>query len=433
MEPKDFLDFFHQAASDHGKKVSAKPVIEHNEQVKGKILDILKKIKGNQKEMEALQQTNPKAYQSMLAMTQAMVQMAKQYMVQPEEGVQKSEPEFGEPLDKNIGFLLFPKMGIHNVPTAPYTASGVRAEKIHNREGPLKSPQEAAGQMASSRKVVVGEPVEPQRRVTFGHARAGEITMPRGTVGQIGLHGTAEHEAQHSVFQRMAQMYGPEVPINLAKTLFNSLSNHEKKALKMITSRSGYVPDSSAKYDRFFEEAICTLQNYLQDKPFRDAVHADLSLPAITNEKEAGVLRPKGHPLVVNYPNQGFFHAESLHSTAKKIWSQLMAKAPRIVYKDRDFYIDDGMDKSELQKALHHQHRLNIPSGTTKQGAAPIPRAGETGVVSQDEPNKDGQAGKKRHNRQVRSGLTTNPENGMPISVKEVPRQENDGAKPPKG
>jgi hypothetical protein len=173
QEPKDFLDFFHQAASDHGKKVAAKPVAEHNEQVKGKILDILKKIKGNQKDMEALQQTNPKAYQSMLAMTQAMVQMAKQYMVQPEE--------------------------------------------------------------------------------------------------------------------------------------------------------------------------------------------------------------PKAQ----------------------------------------------GLEKA--------QHRLNIPSGTTKQGAAPIPKAGETGVVSQDEPNKDGQAGKKRHNRQVRSGLTTNPENGMPISVKEVPRQENDGAKPPKG
>lgn len=91
QEPKDFLDFFHQAASDHGKKVAAKPVAEHNEQVKGKILDILKKIKGNQKDMEALQQTNPKAYQSMLAMTQAMVQMAKQYMVQPERGLEKAQ------------------------------------------------------------------------------------------------------------------------------------------------------------------------------------------------------------------------------------------------------------------------------------------------------------------------------------------------------
>jgi hypothetical protein len=91
-DPKDFLGFFHQAAQAHGKSVEKQTIINANDAIKQKVLGILTKVKSSQKELEGLKQTNPKAYEHMLSMTQAMLDMAKKYVVpeQPEEKMVKA-------------------------------------------------------------------------------------------------------------------------------------------------------------------------------------------------------------------------------------------------------------------------------------------------------------------------------------------------------
>ncbi len=79
-DPKDFLGYFHAKAQEHGKKVQSQSLIDSNDAVKQKVVGMLQKIKSNQKELEQLKQTNPKAYESMLSLTQAMLSMAKEYM-----------------------------------------------------------------------------------------------------------------------------------------------------------------------------------------------------------------------------------------------------------------------------------------------------------------------------------------------------------------
>jgi hypothetical protein len=88
-DPKDFLGFFHSAAQQHGRLAQRKSIADQNDQVKTKIKGILDKIKANTKELETLKQTNPKAYESMLAMTQAMVSMAKDYIA-PKDSLEKA-------------------------------------------------------------------------------------------------------------------------------------------------------------------------------------------------------------------------------------------------------------------------------------------------------------------------------------------------------
>lgn len=87
-DPKDFLGFFHQAAQAHGQSVQKQTIINANDAIKQKVLGILTKVKSNQKELEGLKQTNPKAYEHMLSLTQAMLDMAKKYVV-PEKQEEK--------------------------------------------------------------------------------------------------------------------------------------------------------------------------------------------------------------------------------------------------------------------------------------------------------------------------------------------------------
>lgn len=97
-DPKDFLGYFHAKAQEHGKKVQSQSLIDGNDAVKQKVVGMLQKIKSNQKELEGLKQTNPKAYQNMLTLTQAMISMAKEYMVKkPEAELQKARIEIHHP------------------------------------------------------------------------------------------------------------------------------------------------------------------------------------------------------------------------------------------------------------------------------------------------------------------------------------------------
>jgi hypothetical protein len=94
-DPKDYLGFFHEAAQAHGKSVEKQTIINANDAIKQKVLGILTKVKSNQRELEGLKQTNPKAYEHMLSLTQAMLDMAKKYVVpeKPEEKMEKAHPD----------------------------------------------------------------------------------------------------------------------------------------------------------------------------------------------------------------------------------------------------------------------------------------------------------------------------------------------------
>ena len=89
-DPRDFLHAFHDAAQKHGKKTEEKSLIDHNEQVKQKVVSILDKVKKNKTQLEQLKQTNPEAYQSMMHMVQAMMSMAKEYVVPAKAPVPQS-------------------------------------------------------------------------------------------------------------------------------------------------------------------------------------------------------------------------------------------------------------------------------------------------------------------------------------------------------
>lgn len=80
-DPRDFLNNFHALAQKHGQKTEEKNVIDHNEQIKQKVVSILDKVKKNKAQLEQLKQTNPDAYASMMHMVQAMMSMAKEYVV----------------------------------------------------------------------------------------------------------------------------------------------------------------------------------------------------------------------------------------------------------------------------------------------------------------------------------------------------------------
>lgn len=98
-DPKDFLANFHEHAQNHGKKVEQKSIADHNQKVKQRVAKILTTVQQSKGELEKLRQVNPNAYNSMMGMVQAMMTMAKDYIVphssdkhtKQEEPVQKKE------------------------------------------------------------------------------------------------------------------------------------------------------------------------------------------------------------------------------------------------------------------------------------------------------------------------------------------------------
>lgn len=236
-----------------------------------------------------------------------------------------------EDLEKNIGFLTFPKLGVHQLPTMPYTGGSPKAEMIHFGEdagyskGQMRYTHEQRG------------PTDPKDRKMHGYVKSGStMTMPRGTQVNLETHGTAAHEGQHSAFARVGQVNSVAAQMKLARFLHDQLNPREQDALQKIASRSGYVkPPEGQRFKAFdyYEEVITSLQNYLQDKSFRSGVHEDLLKMPIKDDTHHGRIFQDNDPVVAKYPQ--LLTPKSLHDTAKSAWRKLMDVAPHVEY-DRD-------------------------------------------------------------------------------------------------
>jgi 8-oxo-dGTP pyrophosphatase MutT (NUDIX family)/GNAT superfamily N-acetyltransferase len=247
-----------------------------------------------------------------------------------------------EQLEKNIGFLTFPKLGVHQLPTMPYTGGSPKAEMIHFGEDAGK----ARGQMRAT--FVRGDSTPEEYRKMHGYVKGGTLTMPRGTQADLQMHGTTAHEGQHSAFMRVGQIHSPVRQRMLTRFLHDQLNPQEQDALQKIASRSGYVrpPEGKrfAEYD-YYEEALASLQNYLQDSNFRNAVHTDLMKPAAANDTHHGKIFADNDPIVAKYPH--LLSQRKLHDSAKSAWRKLMSVAPHVEYNGKEMVVNPTVNKSE--------------------------------------------------------------------------------------
>lgn len=263
-----------------------------------------------------------------------------------------------EDLEKNIGFLTFPKLGVHQLPTMPYTGGSPKSEMIHFGEDTGHSK----GQMRY--RYAVRGSTDPQERNLHGYVKSGTtMTMPRGTQVNLETHGTTAHEGQHSAFARVGQINSVAAQARLARFLHDRLNPQEQDALQKIASRSGYTkPPEGKRFKAFdyYEEAITSLQNYLQDKSFRNGVHEDLLKTPVKDDTHHGRIFQDNDPIVAKYPH--LLTPRSLHDTAKGAWRKLMDVAPYVEYDRsiRDFAVKKPeMAKSEGNPIFHDKYKIS--------------------------------------------------------------------------
>lgn len=122
---KDFEEHFHEAAQQQEAKDKQDSQHSETDELKQQVAAVLQKVKQQAPMLEQLRQSAPDAYQAIMAMTQAMIALARE-LVGPTE-MQKSE----EPLEK---MAL-----VHNDPSKPMTVYRVQNER---GEGPYGIPNE---------------------------------------------------------------------------------------------------------------------------------------------------------------------------------------------------------------------------------------------------------------------------------------------------
>lgn len=142
-DPKNFLNDFHAHAQRHGKTVEKMAIADHNQEIKQKVAKILTTVQQSKGELEKLKQVNPKAYESMMSMVQAMMTMAKDYVVG------HGEVPSQEPVQKKEG----------SMPIGSHKASGRDAKQ---------RPKE-----------VVAVPAGPEQKKGVIQAMTGKTTDPR--------------------------------------------------------------------------------------------------------------------------------------------------------------------------------------------------------------------------------------------------------------
>jgi len=119
--------------------------------------------------------------------------------------------------------------------------------------------------------------------------------LPGSSGGSRTLHGIENHEAQHSVFAKVAQEYGHKFRERIALKLINHLTDDEKDTLDQMMSVSGYG------WYTHPEEGITTHQNYLTDPKWREHVHSTLAFDST--------------------------QARHMHNRLKRTWKKLRARA----------------------------------------------------------------------------------------------------------
>lgn len=168
-----------------------------------------------------------------------------------------------EDLDKTVGYIAYPKLGMPGPYTAPMPLTAKQSATRYRVLG-LDQPKNNAGEtianvMSSGFKPVKGS------KAKF----ASMIKYPQPAFVQ-----NSAHESQHSIFSRLAQKHGPEFRNKVIQHTMSVLKPHERDALRMVNlAAHHYDPEHLP------EEHLAYSHNYLMDPQYREKVanHHNLS------------------------------------------------------------------------------------------------------------------------------------------------------------
>lgn len=184
-----------------------------------------------------------------------------------------------EELNKNIGFLLYPKMGEGRVYSEAYTGpvGTVKRRKALAGIKDQRVPEGAAISTFSKEKEA-----PPEKRKMMAVV---DVHPPRDTGNKEEdkaeaskhLNAVVAHETQHVVFHRLKQKYGKN---NAQKIVNSTLASIHPDLVNHIYSIYGAVHQNTPGFSPYAnpEEAIVHLQNYLQDPRLRNSVHSRLQV-----------------------------------------------------------------------------------------------------------------------------------------------------------
>ena len=214
----------------------------------------------------------------------SVIQPSKPQAKEPEQEVAVAKSE--EELEKNIGTLEFPKLGITSVYSQPRATTSPKdtlltTSLIHKRK-PMgyekgygfggvdynvnfeQGAYPAASSSAASPGMSfgsLGSPKNPQHRY-LAYVEGGTSVPDPST-----FNATREHEAQHSIFYHLDKKFGPKTRHAIAKQLFDSLAPEHQEALTQLANTQGYTP----QYPLFHEEALLQPVSYLMSEEHRKA------------------------------------------------------------------------------------------------------------------------------------------------------------------
>lgn len=186
-------------------------------------------------------------------------------------------------LNKNIGFLTFPLLGegrVYTYPMTGYTAHNQSDVKSHGAlssnyrdRAPTLPHERQINSWVSPRAPVRGSlptqrklfPVESDPFKRYGLAS-------RIDTGKS-VHATEHHEAQHSIFSRIAQKHGGDASARVIARTLSKLPSVDREHLKNLFEASGRTTGDPMVDP---EESITYIHNYLQSPTHREGVHKKL-------------------------------------------------------------------------------------------------------------------------------------------------------------
>lgn len=200
---------------------------------------------------------------------------------------------------KSAGFLTFPHFGVEAPHSEPLTLRSDQThvvERMDLQHGTDANPARSGGVMFASSKS--NAPMPGAERKESGFA----VIHPH-IEGLEDLHSVRDHEAQHSVFNWIAQKHGYHMSRKIARHLIdNVLSPNEQKAVHALARVNGYAKDEPL----YHEEALATLQSFLISPKRRRFFFSQF--PTI-----------KGKEI-----------QRKVHGIYKKAWRKLMSAAPEL-------------------------------------------------------------------------------------------------------
>lgn len=181
-------------------------------------------------------------------------------------------------LSKSIGHITYPLLGEGKVYTDPMALTSGQTEtraKYH------KNPKMAEGNLGFMSYSVGKDKdagIPGERRVMSGVNRWATHTRTPAA-----FNATNDHEAQHSVFGRIAQKHGQNARARVVATTLSKLPedqrNHIKSLFTALNTSSGTLMDP--------EESITYLHNYLQDPVHRSRVHEALGFHTAEEQRDS--------------------------------------------------------------------------------------------------------------------------------------------------